>query len=230
MKTAAVVRHVGFEDLGGFAPVLEERGYAIRYLDAVTDALEDIADAGTDLLIVLGGPIGVYQQEAYPFLEEEIRLVRERLERDLPTLGICLGSQIMAAALGASVHPGGRSEIGWSPLSLSQAGMVSPLRHLEEIPVLHWHGDTFDLPAGTDLLASTPIYPHQAFSRGPRVLALQFHPEVTPAGLERWYVGHCCEIGAKGLDVPSLRRDAHYFGPGLGAAADRVLREWLSGF
>ena len=228
MKQAAVLRHVGFEDLGSFGSVLDEMGYAVRYIDAATEQPAGIESAGTDLLVVLGGPIGVYQEKEYPFLTEEIRLVRQRLESDLPTLGICLGSQIIAAALGARVYPGGRSEIGWSPLSLPPAGLSSPLRHLEEIPVLHWHGDTFDLPENATLLASTAIYPHQAFSVGPRILALQFHPEVTPLGLERWYVGHCCEIGGKNLSVPALRRDAEYFSPTLVPAAADVLREWIA--
>lgn len=228
MKQAVVLRHVGFEDLGSFGFVLEEMEYAVRYIEAATDPLAGIDSAASDLLIVLGGPIGVYQEEEYPFLTEEIRLVRQRLEHDLPTLGICLGSQIIAAALGARVYPGGRSEIGWSPLSLTPEGLASPLRHLEEPPVLHWHGDTFDLPENAILLASTAIYLHQAFSVGSRILALQFHPEVTPLGLERWYVGHCCEIGGKNLSVPALRGDAEYFGPSLATAAADVLRDWIA--
>lgn len=228
MKECVALRHVAFEDLGLFEGVLAEHGYQLRYVDAVTDSLEGLEDVA--LLVILGGPLGVYQQEDYPFLKDEIALVARRIGKNLPTLGLCLGSQIMAAALGARVYPGGRGEVGWSPLEITAAGMRSPLRHLAGPAVFHWHGDTFDLPAGAELLASTPVYPHQAFSLGPRVLALQFHPEVTPLGLERWYVGHCCELANPDRPtVATLRSDAQRYGEGIAAAGPVVLREWLAG-
>ena len=230
MKHCVALRHVGFEDLGIFEEVIAQHGYTIHYLDVVTESLGGIEDC--DLLVVLGGPIGVYQQDDYPFLTDEIALVARRLKKNLPTLGLCLGSQIMAAALGARVYPGGRGEVGWSPLEITAAGMRSPLRHFtgDAATVFHWHGDTFDLPAGAELLASTAVYPHQAFSVGPRVLALQFHPEVTPLGLERWYVGHCCDLANP--DRPSLaqlRRDARHFGQGLESSGRTFMAEWLAG-
>src|SRR5262249_57807158 len=122
-----------------------------------------------EVLIVLGGPIGVYQEQDYPFLTDELRVLERRLAADLPTLGICLGAQLMARALGAKVYAGPRKEIGWSPLHLSAAGRRSCLAPLakRQAAVLHWHGDTFDLPAGATHLASTPDYPHPALACGP---------------------------------------------------------------
>jgi GMP synthase (glutamine-hydrolysing) len=228
MKTAAAVRHVAFEDLGSFAPLLEERGYRVRYLDAGVDELDtpDVQDA--DLLIVLGGPIGAYEDASYPFLLDEISLLELRFAQNRAVLGICLGAQIMARALGARVFAGGRKEIGWSKLELSEAGARSPLRALSGIEVLHWHGDTFDLPDGAELLASTGLYAHQAFSWEKRALALQFHPEVTARGLERWLIGHSAELAAVGIDVATLRGAIGRHTPALAGPARRLLGEWLS--
>ena len=152
--------------------------------------------AAADLLVVLGGPIGAYEEELYPFLADELRVIERRLAAGRPVLGICLGSQLMARALGARVYPGTGKEIGWAPLQLTAAGRDSCLAPLGGgAPVLHWHGDTFDLPKGASLLASTPRYKNQAFAWQRHGLALQCHIEATAAGLERWYIGHACEIG-----------------------------------
>ncbi len=227
-KRTLAIRHLAFEDLGTLAPVLERRGHEIVCREASQDDLAAIDPLAPDLLVVLGGPIGVYESAAYPFLEDEIRLLERRLAAHRPTLGICLGGQLIARALGARVYPGPAKEIGWAPLALTEAGTASPLRHLGDNPVLHWHGDTFDLPAGAALLASTPAFENQAFVWGERVLALQFHIEVTATGLERWFVGHAAEIAATpGVEVPMLRADSRRWAPPLEPLADRVFREWL---
>lgn len=227
--SAVVIRHVAFEDLDLFAPVLQEAGYNIRYVDAPVNDLNDQSIVNADLLIVLGGPIGVYEQESYPFLTRELQLIAKRHEQRRPVLGICLGAQLIAQALGGHVHPGHGKEIGWSKLSLTAAGLNSPLRHLQEISVLHWHGDTFRRPVEAELLASTPMYENQAFAVGHHILAMQFHPEVTATGLERWYVGHACEIsGVAGLSVQQLRNAAQTHEAALCPAASDCLREWIS--
>jgi GMP synthase (glutamine-hydrolysing) len=184
------------------------------------------------VLIVLGGPIGVYQEHAYPFLTDELRLLERRLAADLPTLGICLGAQLMARALGAKVYAGPRKEIGWSPLQLSEAGWQSCLARLakRETAVLHWHGDTFDLPAGATHLASTPAYESQAFAWGTRGLALQCHAEVTARGLEQWFISHAHEIDlTPGLSVGQLRKDTQCYAPRLQVRAASCWQTWLNG-
>jgi GMP synthase (glutamine-hydrolysing) len=228
-RTASAIRHVAFEDLGSFAPVLEAAGYTVRYLEAADGLASPAVAEEADLLVVLGGPIGAYEDDAYPFLADELRLLERRLAAGRPLLGICLGAQLIARALGASVYPGAVKEIGWSPVRLTDAGESSCLRHLGQgVPVLHWHGDTFDLPAGATRLASNEAYQNQAFACGDAVLALQFHLEVEPARLERWFVGHAAEIAATaGVDVQGLRRDSRLHGPPLAAAAAKVLAEWL---
>lgn len=157
MKQCLVMQHVAFEDLGTFAPVLEEKGFAIRYCPVDEPPTEEEWLAA-DLAVVLGGAIGVYDQVLYPFLKDEKDLIRKRLESQKPLLGICLGAQLIASVLKSRVYPGKGKEIGWGGVELTEAGRKSPLRFLDGYrPVLHWHGDTFDLPEGAELLASTPV-------------------------------------------------------------------------
>ena len=228
MKSAVAIRHVAFEDLGTFAPVLAEAGYAVRYVEAADGLAEAEVWADPDLLVVLGGPIGAYEEAAYPFLEDELRLVEARVAAGRPLLGICLGAQIIARGLGARVYPGPVKEIGWAPVRLTPEGSASCLRHAGEMPVLHWHGDTFDLPDGATRLASSEHYENQAFAYGASVLALQFHLEAEPARLERWFVGHAAEIAATpGSTSPACAATADCMGPALEDAAAKVLAEWL---
>ncbi|MBK8753304.1 MAG: glutamine amidotransferase [Candidatus Competibacteraceae bacterium] len=230
MKTVLAVRHVAFEDLDSFAPVLAERGYAIRYAEAGYDDLTVLNPLADDLLVVLGGPIGVYEDAAYPFIHDELRLLQTRLEAGRPTLGICLGCQMIAQALGARVYPGGQKEIGWKPLTLTEAGRHHPLTAFADpTSVLHWHGDTFDLPAGATLLASSDLYPHQAFAWGRGALALQFHIETTARGLERWFIGHAGEIAATpGLSVPMLRATTARHAPNAEVKGRQCFAAWLN--
>jgi GMP synthase (glutamine-hydrolysing) len=177
MKTAIAIRHVHFEDLGSLEPALERAGYQIRFADCGVDDIAALDPVAPDLVVVLGGPIGAYEGDLYPSLKHELSLLEMRLRANRPTIGICLGAQLMARALGARVYPTGLKEIGWGPITLRPAGCESAIRHLGEgdTPVLHWHGDTFDLPAGATLLASTEICANQAFSWGRNALAFQFH-------------------------------------------------------
>lgn len=227
--TVQAIRHVGFEDLGSFARPLLEAGYKINYLDAAGDDLSGLDPLGADLLIVLGGPVGVYDDKAYPVLAQELRLLGARLAADRPTLGICLGAQLIAAALGARVYPGPRPEIGWAPLELTTAGQAGPLSALQDTAVLHWHGDTFDLPEGCERLAFTEACAQQAFSRGAHVLGLQFHAEVTAQGFEPWLIGHAFELAISEIDPAQLRAQAAHLAGRLEEQGPALLRRWVEG-
>lgn len=228
-RTLQAIRHIGFEDLGSFETPLRAAGYQIEYIEAAERDLSQLDPLAADLLVVLGGPIGVYDHESYPLLADELELLRTRLAADRPTLGICLGAQLMAAALGARVYPGPTKEIGWSTLDLAASVEYQPLAALHDVPVLHWHGDTFDLPQGCALLASTPLCRHQAFARGQNVLGLQFHPEVRGDRFEHWLLGHASELATSGIDPIALRRDARRYAQGLEKAGAKLLGEWLTG-
>ncbi|MDN7183955.1 glutamine amidotransferase [Caballeronia sp. SEWSISQ10-4 2] len=224
MKHVLAIRHVVFEDLGTFERMFDEWGYRVEYVDAPTSDLSGIDVLEPDVLVVLGGPIGAYEQDNYPFLAPELSLIKQRLKSNRALLGICLGAQMIALACGARVFAGPTKEIGWAPVVLTDAGAQSALAPLAEgTAVLHWHGDTFDLPAGAVCLASTTAYTQQAFSIGTQVLGLQFHLEACATELESWLVGHAVELAHAGVSLQSLRANV----PSTDIPR-RVLQTWLA--
>ncbi|HAB42356.1 MULTISPECIES: glutamine amidotransferase [Acinetobacter] len=223
--TVYAIQHLAFEDLGAWEDVFYQLGLRVRYFEAGIDDLRKAYEY-KGLTIILGGPIGVYETVDYPFLQQEIDLLKVRLEKNLPTLGICLGAQLIAHALGAKVYAGHSKEIGWSKLTLPVAEN-NPLQALENIEVLHWHGDTFDLPEQAELLASSDLYPNQAFRVGQNILALQFHTEVASESLEKWLIGHTCELRKAQINIPTLRADHQSYAPALEQAASSVLMHYL---
>lgn len=224
-KTIYVIQHLAVEDLGSFEDILYGFGFRVRYFEA---GIEDLRPAleYDGLTIILGGPIGVYETQDFPFLTQEIELLSQRLAANKATLGICLGAQLIARALGAEVYAGHVKEIGWSCIALSSIE-PQPLAALEDVPVLHWHGDTFNLPEQAELLASSPFYPQQAFRVGPNILALQFHIEVTASGLERWLVGHRIELAQAEVEITALREENHRYAGHLEQQAEKMLRQYI---
>jgi len=227
-RTTHVIQHVAFEHGGVIAQALRERGHALKVFQAGVDSLQPVAEDPPDLLLVLGGPIGVYETDTYPWLEAEIDLIRGRLAAGGKMIGVCLGAQLIARAAGARVYPGTR-EIGWAPITLTPAGRESALAELAGAgwEVLHWHGDTFDLPPGAQLLASTAAVQNQAYAIGNQVLALQFHPEVMPRDIEAWLIGHTVELGKAGIDPRTIRARTAEVGAMVAAAGQRMFARWL---
>ena len=232
MAAVLAIRHVGFEDLGILADMFAARRWSVEYVEAPVADLAKIDASGPDLLVILGGPVGANDTTAYPFLSAELKLIERRLAADKPTLGICLGAQLIAKALGAAVYPAQEKEIGWGPLLLTRAAYASPVKHLaaETTFMFHWHGDTFDLPKEATLLAGTARSLHQIFTWGKATFGIQCHPEVRARDLEKWFVGHAVELAsARGVNVRTLRADTARYGATLERQAQLCFGEWLDG-
>lgn len=195
-----VVQHVDFEGPGAIASWLDTHGHQTEILRPY--AGQPLPDAGdVDWLIVMGGPMGVRDDASLPWLTGEKRFLRACLDADAAVLGICLGAQLIADALGAAVYANGDKEIGWLPIeAVDEAGVAL-------VPAggvaLHWHGDTFDLPPGARHLVRSAACRHQAFDCGPRVVGLQYHLEMQPAGLADLARACAAELAAGGPCVQS---------------------------
>ena len=228
MKSALIIRHVPYEGVAGYRAPIEAAGYVIDRIDVADPAFSAHDLRAPDLLIMMGGPMGVYEQEAYPWISCQLGRLKARLEADRPTLGVCFGAQMIAAALGGHVYEGPRKEVGFHPITLNAAGAASPLRHIDGVPVLHWHGDTFTHPHGVEMLGSTDIYEHQAFRRGSNLLALQFHAEMgEDPRFDAWIDQWPESVVEAGGDEESLRAAHDLHGPVAVAAGQRMIGEWL---
>jgi len=184
MKVRAF-RHVPFEDVGHIRPVLESRGVSLECVDLYRPEAS-LPDTGVDALIFMGGPMSV--NDGLPYLEIEMSLIRDSVPGGVPVFGVCLGAQLIAKALGAGVEPNAQKEIGWFNVQLTEAAAADPVfRDLgPELTVLQWHAETFDLPQGATLLASSPLCRNQAFRLGSATYGIQFHPEVTADMIADW--------------------------------------------
>lgn len=192
----AILQHVDWEGPGLIAEALRARklGYQIHRLDrgGAAPALEALRG-----LVVMGGTMGVYEADRLPFLRQEMELIAACMRAGKPVLGVCLGAQLLAAALGAEVSKGPVLEIGAGEVRLTPAGQADPVLGGQgaSLPVVHWHQDTFPLPAGAALLASTDLYAQQAFRAGRLAYGLQFHVEVDAALAAAW-AGHGLALAA----------------------------------
>jgi GMP synthase (glutamine-hydrolysing) len=209
---------------------IEAAGYQVDRIDVANPQFSSLDLTEPDLLIMMGGPMGVYEQDRYPWIGCQLRRLAARLAADRPTLGVCFGAQMIAAALGSDVYAGPVKEVGFHPVTVHAEALDGPLRHIVDVPVLHWHGDTFTRPDNVELLASSHLYDHQAFRRGPNILALQFHAEMGmdprfDAWIEEW-PGAVIEAGG---DEASLRAAHDTHGPAAAAAGRAMIAEWLEG-
>lgn len=230
IRNATIFRHSIPDSSGTIGQVLRQRDVDITLVDSFFEPLHHFDPLAPDLLVVLGGACGVYQAEHYPFLKDELNIIRRRLEADRPTLGICLGAQLMAGALGQNVYKGAQGpEIGWYDITVNEEGRASVVRHFDSgfTQVMQWHGDTFDLPPQATLLASSPQYPNQIFSVGKRGMALQCHIEVTPYLLQNWFVGAAHAVHDGRIDLGGLRADTEKWSLIMQSQAELFLNEWL---
>ena len=188
MPKLLVFQHVAHEILGTLDPLLRDSGFRIKYVNFERHPDFEPSLNGYDGLIVLGGPMNVDETGDYPHLKTEVEVIRKAIGEGMPILGICLGSQLIAKALGAKVRKNSEKEIGWYEVSPTAEGKADPLvSHFSEVEkIFHWHGDTFDLPEGAELLASSELCKNQAFRYGDTVYGFQFHLEVDEPMVERW--------------------------------------------
>ena len=190
MPRLLVFQHVAHEILGTLDPLLRGKGFRIRYVNFGRSNYKIPNLENYDGLIVLGGPMNVDQVDDYPYLVPEVKAIKKALDLDMPILGICLGSQLLAKALGAEVSKNGSKEIGWYDVKPTADGKIDPLisQFDNEEKIFQWHGDTFDIPKGAVKLASSETCGNQAFRYGDKVYGLQFHLEVDEQMIERWLI------------------------------------------
>jgi GMP synthase-like glutamine amidotransferase len=178
---AHILQHVPFEDIGCIRPWMENRKADITYTKFFRgEFLPDLK--GLDFIVVLGGPMSVNDEDAFPWLRPEKEFIRGAVKQGVPILGVCLGAQLVASALGACVYRNAHKEIGWFEVMGMLSG-ESVFRFPERCLAFHWHGETFDLPPGAIHLAKSSACKHQAFQIGRSVIGLQFHLETTPQGV-----------------------------------------------
>jgi GMP synthase (glutamine-hydrolysing) len=187
MRDVLVLQHIACEPPGEFEDVLRERGARIHRVEL--DEGEPLPGwQQFDAIVAMGGPMSVNDDASLPWLAAEKQLISEAVRAGVPYWGACLGVQLLAASLGARVYPGPAPEVGVLPVMVTADGRDDPVfRDLpEQFPTLQWHGDTFDLPEGATLLASSPAYPNQAFRFGRRAYGVQFHVEVSEPMAAEW--------------------------------------------
>lgn len=213
MPLVSVLQHDAVEPLGTIADALGAVGIDAEYIRIYAGDPVPADLTSADGLIVMGGPMGVYEQDRYPFLAEEIRFIQRTFQKETPILGVCLGSQLLAAALGAPVAPGPQREIGWYPITLTEAASEDAL--WAGAPAnwmgFHWHGDIHGLPPGATLLARSELTPCQAFRAGRHTYGLQFHMEVTRPIIGDWLSAFADEAlgGAQSRTQIVAGADAH---------------------
>jgi GMP synthase (glutamine-hydrolysing) len=230
MEEILVFQHDPFEELGFFAEVLEKQGTPYRILRLFHGEMPAEDWAHVSALIILGGHFSASDENAFPFLRWEKRIIRAAIDDSVPTLGISLGAQLIASTLGAGVYAGPVKEIGWSPVSITAHGLVdSLLGYLpESATVFQWHGDGFELPPKAIRLASSPHFENQAFRLGKSVYGLQFHLEVTPRMIARWIDQHSKELAQAPYIIPDkILSDTQSYAPTLKYYAEKFLSEFI---
>ena len=230
MEEVWVFQHDPVEELGFFAEVMEKEGASYRTVRLFHKEMPAENWHRIAALILLGGPMGVDDEDKFPFLRWEKRIIRAAIDESVPILGVCLGAQLIAASLGSRIFHGSVKEIGWSPVSITPHGQVdSLLGYLpENATVFQWHSDGFDLPPGAVCLASSMHYPTQAFRVGKTIYGLQFHLEVTPRMIEHWIGERSKELALAPYVMPEkVLADSHKYAPASKYYGERFLSEFL---
>lgn len=229
-STVLVLQHIAPETLGIIEPALDGAGLSHTYVRPFLGEPVPADPGDAAGLIVMGGPMGVYEQDRHPHLTDELRLIESAIAAGKPVLGVCLGSQLVAHALGANVRPSGRKEIGWHELTLAPAAGSDPL--FAGLPsrtnVFHWHGDIFDLPSGATRLAASAMTETQVFRHGLNVYGLLCHMEVTETIVRGMSAAFTDELAAEGLSGSAIVEESRTRLPGLQPVGGTVFERWAA--
>lgn len=225
-----VLQHHPVENLGTIAEALEGAALAWQYVRTFEGQPVPPDMKGAGGLIVMGGPMAVYQTERYPFLKDEMRLIENAIKDNKPVLGVCLGSQLVAAALGANVTKGAHKEIGWHHVRLSPQSKTDRLlaRLPETFTAFHWHGDVFDLPRDAVALASSDLTPIQAFRYGEKTYGFLCHLEVSYARVRAMLREWPGELARENIDGAEVVAAASDHLDTLASLAEKVFGRWAS--
>ena len=230
MTEVFVLQHIWCETLGTIATSLETFGIAAHYIrsfegEPIPADLEDAAG-----LIIMGGPMGVYDHPRVPFINDEMRLIEAALKQEKPVLGICLGSQLLATVLGADLKKGAKKEIGWRQISLTEFAAADALWKGISSPftAYHWHGDVFDLPDGAEALASSELTKFQAFRYGWNAYGFLFHMEVTEEIIRNMITNFSDELVEDNIDGKSIMELSSRYLPGLNRIGRQVFNSWTA--
>lgn len=223
------LQHVAFEDIGSLHSDLKQQGHSLTtthwYQGDRAPSLDSF-----DILIVMGGPMGVYDEDQYPWLAEEKAFLLASIRAGKKVMGICLGAQLIACVLGAQVTRNAHREIGWFPLSIPAAAANHPIAKIlaDCREVFHWHGDTFALPADATLLASSAACAHQAYAIGEQILAFQFHLETTAASAQA-LIKHCSDDldGSAYVQQADAMTEAHAQFAAINQAMSQVWKHFI---
>tara|TARA_B100000315_G_scaffold28481_1_gene24290 strand:- start:25842 stop:26546 length:705 start_codon:yes stop_codon:yes gene_type:complete len=211
MKKILVLQNIGCEDLGTMEAAIKSRDMGYHYIHLYNNDNPPENLSGYSALIILGGPMNVYETKQFPYLIDEERLIREAINKNIATLGLCLGSQLIAKTAGAKVIAGKKKEIGWYPVSLTTDGLNDPLfaGFDKNNTVFQWHGDTFDIPSGAKKLAESELFPNQAFKIDEKIVGLQFHLEVTEEAAFQWMEEYKEELNSLKdyIDPEKMKKD-----------------------
>lgn len=228
MKQIIVLQHAGCEAPGLIAGAIERKGVEIKTVRGFAGEAVPVETGAAAGLVIMGGPMGVYETDRFPFLRQELRLIESALREEKPVLGVCLGSQLLASAVGAEVKKGKQKEIGWHEVRLTDEAASDPLmRGLKrEFTAWHWHGDVYGLPAGCVRLASSELTPNQAIRYGSNAYGFLFHMEITPEILSGMVETFADELKAEGIDGGDLAHAAATHLAPLATMGNQVFERW----
>ncbi|MBL7685535.1 MAG: gamma-glutamyl-gamma-aminobutyrate hydrolase family protein [Deltaproteobacteria bacterium] len=232
MKNILILQHEAHEGLGAWEPLFKSQGRQLHYRHLYRQELVPLDEelCAYDGIVIMGGSMSANDGDRLEFIQHELKMIPQAIELKIPILGVCLGSQLIAKALKSKVYPGKQKEIGWYPLKLGISSAKDKVFGALASPVMmfQWHGETFDLPSGAVALASSALYPNQAFRYTDRIYGLQFHCEMTDSMVRDWVDLGKDEMITAGLSPEKILDESHRHLPTLRHWAHQIAQNWLS--